>query len=210
MFWKKSSRDEAAGRSSPAAGQLAEVKQLEASRPASDNTAGLSPAAAATLRALAEDRPQLLTAKKPQPSDDARLAAEGALVPREEILVDTQSLINSFSNQAHIKIDYLASFAAYGFGSAMHVMGQGTALSTLSMWVAGSCFLMTSQQRWALGPTTDALHFEAMASWIWMLSSFQQFKQHKVLRVCGYSSWSGLGLATYFSGKYLLQALAQG
>ncbi|KAK7195642.1 hypothetical protein NESM_000493400 [Novymonas esmeraldas] len=42
---------------------------------------------------------------------------------------------------------------------------------------------------------------QAVASWVWMLASLQQFKVHKRLKWCGYSSWMGLGCAGYYSTR---------
>eukprot|EP00744_Colponema_vietnamica_P021896 GILI01031369.1.p1 GENE.GILI01031369.1~~GILI01031369.1.p1 ORF type:complete len:144 (-),score=25.53 GILI01031369.1:322-753(-) len=56
----------------------------------------------------------------------------------------TRALIFSASNQFHRWLSYALGVAAYSFGSAMHVYGQGTALSTLTMTAAGTCFLNDS------------------------------------------------------------------
>lgn len=158
--------------------------------------------------------------RKPAPLDDAAVA-EGALVPRSSqdaglvsgtdnapVLDDgaeslARSQVNSFQNQLHVKIDWIAAIAAYGFGSAMHVHGQSTGLCTLSMWLAGNAFIMNSQYRGVYGPTSDAFRYESMASWIWMLASFQQFRQTKVLKYAGFSSWTGFGCVAYFSTRHL-------
>jgi hypothetical protein len=157
-------------------------------------------------------------------ADDAAIA-EGALVPRAssdvQLVAGTSSApvlddgaasihaaqVNSFHNQFHVKLDWLAAIVAYGFGSAMHVHGQSTGLCTLSMWLAGNAFVMNSQFRGVYGPTPDAFRYESMASWIWMLASFQQFRQTKVLRYAGYSSWTGLGCVAYFGTRHLTNVM---
>ncbi|CUE83523.1 Hypothetical protein, putative [Bodo saltans] len=159
--------------------------------------------------------------RKPAPPLDDAAVAEGALVPRSSqdaglvsgtdnapVLDDgaesfARSQVNSFQNQLHVKIDWIAAIAAYGFGSAMHVHGQSTGLCTLSMWLAGNAFIMNSQYRGVYGPTSDAFRYESMASWIWMLASFQQFRQTKVLKYAGFSSWTGFGCVAYFSTRHL-------
>lgn len=141
-------------------------------------------------------------------SDEA--IAGGAAVPRETLIeaaLTPLERVNSFSNQLHIKVDWAAALGAYGFGSGMHVLGQGTPLCTMSMWLAGTCFIMNSQNRAVCGPGSDIFQFEAVASWIWMLTSFQQFRQFKVMKYAGYSSWTGLGLCTYFSSRHLYNTL---
>ncbi|KAG5505468.1 hypothetical protein GH5_03495 [Leishmania sp. Ghana 2012 LV757] len=50
---------------------------------------------------------------------------------------------------------------------------------------------------------------QAVASWVWMLASFQQFKVHKRLKWCGYSSWMGLGCAGYYTTRHLYSLLVQ-
>ncbi|KAG5504982.1 hypothetical protein JKF63_04429 [Porcisia hertigi] len=50
---------------------------------------------------------------------------------------------------------------------------------------------------------------QAVASWVWMLASFQQFKVHKRLKWCGYSSWMGLGCAAYYSTRHLYNLLVK-
>jgi hypothetical protein len=157
-------------------------------------------------------------------ADDAAIA-EGALVPRAssdvQLVAGTSSApvlddgaasihaaqVNSFHNQFHVKLDWFAAIVAYGFGSAMHVHGQSTGLCTLSMWLAGNAFVMNSQFRGVYGPTPDAFRYESMASWIWMLASFQQFRQTKVLRYAGYSSWTGLGCVAYFGTRHLTNVM---
>ena len=116
----------------------------------------------------------------------------------------SQELIDGFDNQTHIKLDYLVGTAAYAFGGAMHVAAQSTMLATVSMWTAGTCFFMNAQLRKANGPTADVFHYEAIGSWVWMLTSFQQFKQYKVLKYAGYSSWAGLGCVSYYSFRHIL------
>lgn len=72
----------------------------------------------------------------------------------------SQELIDGFDNQAHVKLDYVLGTAAYAFGGAMHVAAQSTVLATLSMWTAGTCFLMNAQLRKANGPTADVFQYE--------------------------------------------------
>ncbi|CAG9573974.1 conserved hypothetical protein [Leishmania major strain Friedlin] len=50
---------------------------------------------------------------------------------------------------------------------------------------------------------------QAVASWLWMLASFQQFKVHKRLKWCGYSSWMGLGCAGYYTTRHLYNLLVK-
>ncbi|GET88577.1 hypothetical protein, conserved [Leishmania tarentolae] len=50
---------------------------------------------------------------------------------------------------------------------------------------------------------------QAVASWLWMLASFQQFKVHKRLKWCGYSSWMGLGCAGYYTTRHLYNLLVE-
>ncbi|KAG5479100.1 hypothetical protein LSCM1_02949 [Leishmania martiniquensis] len=50
---------------------------------------------------------------------------------------------------------------------------------------------------------------QAVASWVWMLASFQQFKVHKRLKWCGYSSWMGLGCAGYYTTRHLYNLLVK-
>ncbi|CBZ27073.1 conserved hypothetical protein [Leishmania mexicana MHOM/GT/2001/U1103] len=49
----------------------------------------------------------------------------------------------------------------------------------------------------------------AVASWLWMLASLQQFKAHKRLKWCGYSSWMGLGCAGYYTTRHLYNLLVK-
>eukprot|EP00388_Colpodella_angusta_P035599 GDKK01036498.1.p1 GENE.GDKK01036498.1~~GDKK01036498.1.p1 ORF type:complete len:183 (+),score=8.43 GDKK01036498.1:2-550(+) len=116
----------------------------------------------------------------------------------------TRALIFSASNQFHRWLSYALGVAAYSFGSAMHVYGQGTALSTLTMTAAGTCFFLNAQNRQVNGPTKDIFMFECLGSWLWMLASFQQFSTLKKMRYAGYSSWSGLAATVYFSARYLV------
>jgi hypothetical protein len=46
-----------------------------------------------------------------------------------------------------------------------------------------------------------------VASWVWMLASFQQFKVHKRLKWCGYSSWMGLGCVAYYTTRHMYNLL---
>ncbi|KPA85746.1 putative mitochondrial hypothetical protein [Leptomonas pyrrhocoris] len=48
---------------------------------------------------------------------------------------------------------------------------------------------------------------QTVASWVWMLASFQQFKVHKRLKWCGYSSWMGLGCVSYFTTRHMYNLL---
>lgn len=156
-------------------------------------------------------------------ADDAAVA-EGALVPRisaasvvggtsnAPVIDDSArytALIDSWHNQIHTKCDWVAALAAYTFGSAMHVSGQSSALCTFSMWMAGNVFIMNSQYRGVFGPTPDAFRYESIASWIWMMASFQQFRQTKLLKYAGYSSWAGLGCVSYYSVRHLLNVMME-
>lgn len=48
---------------------------------------------------------------------------------------------------------------------------------------------------------------QTVASWVWMLASFQQFKVHKRLKWCGYSSWMGLGCVSYYTTRHVYNLL---
>lgn len=50
---------------------------------------------------------------------------------------------------------------------------------------------------------------QAVASWVWMLASFQQFKVHKRLKWCGYSSWMGLGCVGYYTTRHMYNLLVE-
>lgn len=50
---------------------------------------------------------------------------------------------------------------------------------------------------------------QAVASWVWMLASFQQFKVHKRLKWCGYSSWMGLGCVAYYTTRHVYNLLVE-
>ena len=116
----------------------------------------------------------------------------------------SRALIHSSSNQIHRWAAYLFGIGAYSFGSAMHVFGQGTALTTLTMSAAGTCFFLNAQNRNVNGPTKDIFWFECLGSWLWVMASFQQFSTIKKMKYAGYSSWSGLALTVYYSTRYLV------
>lgn len=117
---------------------------------------------------------------------------------------ESRANIKSFGNRVHIALGYTAGLCAYSFGSAMHVSGQGSALTMLTMTGAGTMFFLNAQNRNVNGPTDNIFVFEAVAAWMWMLCSFQQFNATKKLKYAGYSSWMGLVAATYYSTQHML------
>ena len=117
---------------------------------------------------------------------------------------ESKSKIKSFGNRAHIAMGYVAGLAAYSFGSAMHVSGQGNALTMLTMTGAGTMFFLNAQNRNINGPTDNIFVFEATAAWMWMLCSFQQFSNTKKLKYAGYSSWAGMMAVAYYSTQYMM------
>lgn len=189
------------------------------------------------------------------------------------------------SNNRHCYVDGAMGCAAYTYSALQHINGQSNALTLLSMWAAGTTFLVNvamrklvqeqvapspeflklQQQKLQLQedklkkeaakrsgdggknnnnnntsvepeaaiavvtatPTADnvpsldaalrivsdqkanVFQLEAIASWIWMLSSLQQFRVHKRLKWCGYSSWCGLGCSAYFTLRYMYGILIE-
>lgn len=176
------------------------------------------------------------------------------------------------SNRRHMYTDGVLGCATYTFSALQHVQGQSTALTMITLWAAGTTYLINgsmrrylndvslqspllapppSQQRadetpaqgdgsstMTAGSTTSAagatgsaawvgfspsssaarggslvaqdiakekrnvFKLEAVASWLWMMASLEQFKVHKRLKWCGYSSWMGLGCAGYYTLRY--------
>ncbi|EPY20794.1 hypothetical protein STCU_07795 [Strigomonas culicis] len=176
------------------------------------------------------------------------------------------------SNHRHCYVDGALGGAAYTYSALQHMHGQSNALTLLSMWAAGTTFLVNvamrklvqeevapspeflrmqqqAQQRRGeaqakaatVGDTTttsssttpaaavtpggvpdltaalriisekkaEVFQLETVASWIWMLSSLQQFRVHKRLKWCGYSSWSGLACSAYFTLRYMYGVLLE-
>lgn len=176
------------------------------------------------------------------------------------------------SNNRHCYVDGALGCAAYTYSALQHIHGQSNALTLLSMWAAGTTFLVNVamrklvQEQVAPSPeflklqqqkqqaqqaqenkkqkeeekkngastvattTTVAtggvpdlnaalrivseqkanvFQLETVASWIWMLSSLQQFRVHKRLKWCGYSSWCGLGCSAYFTLRYMYGLLIE-
>ena len=117
--------------------------------------------------------------------------------------IDSSELIGSSQNTFHIYLDYGLSLTAYMFGAAMHLVGQSTPLASGSMFASGMCFSMNAQYRGTVGMKRDVFFYEALGSWLWLLTSFPLFQVHKKMRFAGYSSWSGLLASSYFSVRYL-------
>eukprot|EP00758_Cryptobia_borreli_P004912 Tbor_TRINITY_DN4653_c0_g1::TRINITY_DN4653_c0_g1_i3::g.14887::m.14887 len=111
--------------------------------------------------------------------------------------------ISSFSNQFHRYLAYGCGLAAYFFGSAMHVSGQGSFLTSISLFSAGSCLFLNAENRNINGPTNDIFYYETVGAWLWMLPSFRQFSAVKKMKYAGYSSWSALMMTGYYSARYL-------
>ncbi|KAG8348978.1 hypothetical protein ERJ75_000141700 [Trypanosoma vivax] len=127
------------------------------------------------------------------------------------------------SNNRHKALDGLLAVAAYTFSGLIHFRGQSTVLVSLSLWTAGTTYLINLQARRLLGlgdtgerqraisamNTTEKNVFwlEVVASWVWLLASMQQFKIHKRLKYCGYSSWTALGCSTYFTCRHVWNTL---
>lgn len=189
------------------------------------------------------------------------------------------------SNSRHLYADVALSGLTYFYSGAQHLHGQSNALTLLSMWAAGTTFLVNAGLRSYVGDLvandgvykeysmknpkeiadaaaaaaaagtnlTDAaaakdnknttvgggtnaflessekisvtLHtmspadvmvkqksvfqMEAVGSWVWLLSSFQQFRMHKQLRWAGYSSWFAMGSAFYFTMRYMYNIMIE-
>lgn len=178
------------------------------------------------------------------------------------------------SNRRHSYADGVCGVAAYVFSGLMHVRGQSTALTLLSMWAAGTTFFVNVAMRRVLteaslaslesdgsslcddgatgtrtkevstevttvssrsetgaagrsrqaesarrelrhmAATADfetqvrkVFQMEAVGSWIWVLASLQQFRIHKRLQWCGYSSWMGLSCAMYYTLRHAYNVL---
>ncbi|RNF26593.1 uncharacterized protein Tco025E_01125 [Trypanosoma conorhini] len=151
---------------------------------------------------------------------DLRGIVEGA-AQRQELEQSADAFLRS--NTRHKAADVLLALCAYTFGGLMHVRGQGTALTSLSMWASGTTFLLNMQVRKvfeiedtarrrqvAAGMSLEernVFQLETVASWVWMLTSMQQFKVHKRMKYCGYSSWMGLGCCMYFTLRHAYNAL---
>ncbi|RNF05028.1 hypothetical protein TraAM80_04797 [Trypanosoma rangeli] len=152
--------------------------------------------------------------------EDIRNIVEGA-AQRQEL----ESSVDVFlrSNARHKAADVLLALSAYTFGGLMHVRGQGTALTSLSMWASGTTFLLNMQVRKvfeiedaarrhqvAAGMSLEeknVFQLETVASWVWMLTSMQQFKAYKLMKYCGYSSWTGLGCCMYFTLRHMYNVM---
>ncbi|KAF8295464.1 hypothetical protein TcYC6_0093640 [Trypanosoma cruzi] len=147
--------------------------------------------------------------------EDLSRIVEGA-AQRQELEQGITAFLRS--NARHKVADVLLALSAYTFGGLMHVRGQGTALTSLSMWTSGTTFLLNMQVRKVFDIEDSAkrrqvaagmsleeknvFQLETVASWLWMLSSMQQFKLHKRMKYCGYSSWMGLGCCMYFTLRH--------
>lgn len=147
------------------------------------------------------------------------------------------------SNTRHMYADVVIGTSAYTLSGLQHMHGQSNALGLLSIWAAGTTFMMNvglrkyldgavRQQKELSGvkelaaaadsassaPTVgpignlevakrNVFKLEAVGSWVWMLSAMQQFKVHKRLKWCGYSSWMGLGCSMYFTLRHMYSIL---
>ncbi|ORC87967.1 uncharacterized protein TM35_000192110 [Trypanosoma theileri] len=127
------------------------------------------------------------------------------------------------SNYRHKIADVFFALSTYTFSGLLHVHGQSTALTSLSLWAAGTTFLLNMQVRkvFDLPDETkrrqvetemnlqerNVFQLEMVASWVWMLSSMQQFKLHRRMKYCGYSSWMGLGTCMYFTLRHAYNVL---
>ncbi|CBH12403.1 hypothetical protein, conserved [Trypanosoma brucei gambiense DAL972] len=169
--------------------------------------------------------------KESEKEDAAAIAARNELLNVIEgappLLVSQQVDQFAFlrSNARHKIADVVLALTAYTFSGFIHMYGQSTALTTLSMWAAGTTFFLNMQVRkvFELEDETrrkqavidmglqekNVFQLEAVASWVWMLSSLQQFKMHKRLKYCGYSSWTALCCCTYFTFRHMYQMLLE-
>nr|CCD11954.1 unnamed protein product [Trypanosoma congolense IL3000] len=147
-------------------------------------------------------------------TEDAQLSQGGRIVGEAAFIR---------SNRRHKVADAVLALVAYTFSGFIYMYGQGTALTTLSMWAAGTTFLLNMQVRKVfeledeekrLRVAADAglqeknvFQLEMVASWVWLLCSMQQFKIHKRLKYSGYSSWTALGCCSYFTLRHMCQKL---
>nr|CAJ2473419.1 unnamed protein product [Leishmania braziliensis] len=84
------------------------------------------------------------------------------------------------------------------------------ALSTASGTVSSVMMKAAPQDKEKLAEQQRKVFLtQAVASWVWMLASFQQFKVHKRLKWCGYSSWVGLGCTGYYTTRHLYNLLVK-
>ncbi|KEG14472.1 hypothetical protein DQ04_00451110 [Trypanosoma grayi] len=155
--------------------------------------------------------------------DDIRNVVEGA-AHRQLSEESSSSFLRS--NKRHKIADVVLAVSAYTFSGLLHVHGQSTALTSLSMWAAGTTYLLNMQVRkvFDLEDATrrrevatemnlqekNVFQLEMVASWVWMLSSMQQFKLYKRMKYCGYSSWTGLGCCMYFTLRHMYSVLLLG
>jgi hypothetical protein len=110
----------------------------------------------------------------------------------------------SRENRFHTALDATAGISSFFFNAAVHAAGQSNFIHSVSMFLSGTCLLTCSQVRWRCGAKKETRQLEICGSWIWMLSSVQQFYAHRQLKWAGYSSWSGMLLAMYLTLNYIV------
>lgn len=128
--------------------------------------------------------------------------------PPKEASSELLESIRSTDNQIHSMMSLAFGTTAYMFGTLMQFSGQGTFLTSISMFGAGSYLTAMSQLRHVRGNAPEMWQGEAMAAILWWMASFRQFKEYRTLKWAGYSSWTGLLLATYYSFRALFAHLS--
>lgn len=110
--------------------------------------------------------------------------------------------VNSFSNKFHRYLDYSVGSMIYFLGSAMHFRQQSNAMTTIGLWASGSYLFINSGMRSVEGPSSQIAQGEAASCWLWMLSSFHQYKLHGTMKFCGMSAYLSLMAASYYTFQW--------
>jgi hypothetical protein len=129
--------------------------------------------------------------------------------PPKEVSPEQLVRINSLGNRAHSGLDILGGTMAYSLSTMMMLAGQGTALTFVSMWGAGTYLFVMSQLRLVRGPEPEIWQGELQAAGLWFIASFRQFREFRTLKWVGYSSWTGLTLTSYLAFRALAAVLAE-
>src|SRR3989338_1416999 len=119
--------------------------------------------------------------------------------PPKEASPELLERINSTTNRVNSGLDLLWGISSYGLSTMMIFHGQSTMFSFVSMWGAGTYLFALSQLRHVRGPEMEIWQGELQCVALWWLASFRQFREYRVLKWCGYSSWMGLGLPRYYA-----------
>ena len=126
-----------------------------------------------------------------------------APLPPKDSTPELIERINSTTNKVHSALDIAWACSAYGLSTMMVFQGQSTMFSFASMWGAGTYLFALSQLRHVRGPEPEIWQGELQSVALWFLASFRQFREYKTLKWCGYASWMGLSLSSYYAVRAL-------